>query len=104
MGDKITSKKQAAGAGVSTVPGHMGRIADADEAVKIAGEIGYPVGVKVVVPPRGGLGVMLNDMRTWLRSDIGNGEFVQHRATALGFNAAASIVPIIHSCIVVSHK
>ena len=42
MGDKITSKKLAAEAGVSTVPGHMGLIADADEAVKIAGEIGYP--------------------------------------------------------------
>ena len=36
MGDKITSKKLAAAAGVSTVPGHMGLIADADEAVKIA--------------------------------------------------------------------
>ena len=32
MGDKITSKKLAAAAGVSTVPGHMGLIADADEA------------------------------------------------------------------------
>jgi propionyl-CoA carboxylase alpha chain len=46
MGDKITSKKLAAKAGVSTVPGHMGLIADADEAVKIAGEIGYPVMIK----------------------------------------------------------
>ena len=36
MGDKITSKKLAAEAGVSTVPGHMGLIADADEAVTIA--------------------------------------------------------------------
>src|SRR5690606_21901706 len=46
MGDKITSKKLAAEAGVSTVPGHMGLIADADEAVKIAGAIGYPVMIK----------------------------------------------------------
>ncbi|MEM8791890.1 MAG: acetyl/propionyl/methylcrotonyl-CoA carboxylase subunit alpha [Pseudomonadota bacterium] len=46
MGDKITSKKLAAEAGVSTVPGYMGLIADADEAVKIAGEIGYPVMIK----------------------------------------------------------
>ncbi|MEM9709038.1 MAG: acetyl/propionyl/methylcrotonyl-CoA carboxylase subunit alpha [Pseudomonadota bacterium] len=46
MGDKITSKKIAAGAGVSTVPGYMGLIEDADEAVKIAGEIGYPVMIK----------------------------------------------------------
>ncbi|MEM1273530.1 MAG: acetyl/propionyl/methylcrotonyl-CoA carboxylase subunit alpha [Pseudomonadota bacterium] len=46
MGDKITSKKIAAEAGVSTVPGYMGLIADADEAAKIAGEIGYPVMIK----------------------------------------------------------
>ncbi|MEL6783548.1 MAG: acetyl/propionyl/methylcrotonyl-CoA carboxylase subunit alpha [Pseudomonadota bacterium] len=46
MGDKITSKKLAAEAGVSTVPGHMGLIEDADEAVKIAQEIGYPVMIK----------------------------------------------------------
>ena len=39
MGDKITSKKIAAEAGVSTVPGYMGLIDDADHAVKIAGEI-----------------------------------------------------------------
>jgi len=46
MGDKITSKKLAAEAGVSTVPGYMGEIADADEAVKISNEIGYPVMIK----------------------------------------------------------
>ncbi|MGZ9809885.1 acetyl-CoA carboxylase biotin carboxylase subunit [Pseudoroseicyclus sp. H15] len=46
MGDKITSKKLADEAGVSTVPGHMGLIADADEAARIAGEIGYPVMIK----------------------------------------------------------
>ncbi|MDH4987141.1 acetyl/propionyl/methylcrotonyl-CoA carboxylase subunit alpha [Aminobacter anthyllidis] len=46
MGDKITSKKIAASAGVSTVPGHMGLIEDASEAVKIANQIGYPVMIK----------------------------------------------------------
>ncbi|MDO5647651.1 acetyl/propionyl/methylcrotonyl-CoA carboxylase subunit alpha [Paracoccus sp. (in: a-proteobacteria)] len=46
MGDKITSKKIAAEAGVSTVPGYMGLIADAEEAVKISDEIGYPVMIK----------------------------------------------------------
>jgi len=46
MGDKITSKKIAAKAGVATVPGHMGLIKDADEAAKIAAEIGYPVMIK----------------------------------------------------------
>jgi propionyl-CoA carboxylase alpha chain len=46
MGDKITSKKFAAEAGVNTVPGHMGLIADSKEAVKIADSIGYPVMIK----------------------------------------------------------
>lgn len=46
MGDKITSKKFAAEAGVNTVPGHMGLIADSMEAVRIADEIGYPVMIK----------------------------------------------------------
>ncbi|MFK7763058.1 MAG: acetyl-CoA carboxylase biotin carboxylase subunit [Roseobacter sp.] len=46
MGDKITSKKIAQEAGVSTVPGYMGLIEDADEAVKISREIGYPVMLK----------------------------------------------------------
>jgi propionyl-CoA carboxylase alpha chain len=46
MGDKITSKKIAQEAGVSTVPGYMGLIADADEAVRISRGIGYPVMIK----------------------------------------------------------
>jgi propionyl-CoA carboxylase alpha chain len=46
MGDKIESKKLAARAKVSTVPGHLGVISDANEASKIADEIGYPVMIK----------------------------------------------------------
>jgi propionyl-CoA carboxylase alpha subunit len=46
MGDKIESKKLAAAAGVTTVPGHLGIIADTDEAAKIARGIGYPVMIK----------------------------------------------------------
>ena len=46
MGDKIASKKAAAKVGVSTVPGHLGIIESADEAVKIADKIGYPVIIK----------------------------------------------------------
>ncbi|OSP53835.1 acetyl/propionyl/methylcrotonyl-CoA carboxylase subunit alpha [Pseudoruegeria sp. SK021] len=46
MGDKITSKKIAQAAGVNTVPGYMGVIADGDDAVRISGEIGYPVMIK----------------------------------------------------------
>ena len=46
MGDKITSKKFAAEAGVSTVPGHMGLIDTPEQAVEIARTIGYPVMIK----------------------------------------------------------
>jgi acetyl-CoA carboxylase biotin carboxylase subunit len=46
MGDKISSKKLAAAAGVSTVPGHMGLIETTEEAVRIANGIGYPVMIK----------------------------------------------------------
>jgi len=46
MGDKIESKKAAARAKVSTVPGHLGVIGDDKQAVVIADEIGYPVMIK----------------------------------------------------------
>jgi propionyl-CoA carboxylase alpha chain len=46
MGDKIESKKLAAAAGVSTVPGFLGVIEDAAAAAKVAREIGYPVMIK----------------------------------------------------------
>ena len=46
MGDKITSKKIAQDADVSTVPGYMGLIENAEEAVKISNQIGYPVMIK----------------------------------------------------------
>src|SRR6202163_1600887 len=46
MGDKIAAKKAAARAKVSTVPGHLGIIADENQAVQIADEIGYPVMIK----------------------------------------------------------
>jgi propionyl-CoA carboxylase alpha chain len=46
MGDKIESKKAAAKANVSTVPGHIGVIEDDKHAVRIAEEIGFPVMIK----------------------------------------------------------
>ncbi len=62
MGDKITSKKIAQKAGVSTVPGHMGLIADAEEAAKIAGQIGYPVMIKASAGGGGkGMRIAWND-------------------------------------------
>ena len=62
MGDKITSKKIAIEAGVSTVPGHMGLIADADEAVTISRQIGYPVMIKASAGGGGkGMRIAQND-------------------------------------------
>ena len=46
MGDKIQSKKLARAAGVSTVPGHLDVIPDAESAVGVARDIGYPVMIK----------------------------------------------------------
>ena len=62
MGDKITSKKLAQDADVSTVPGHMGLIEDADEAIKISKEIGYPVMIKASAGGGGkGMRIAWND-------------------------------------------
>ena len=62
MGDKITSKKIAMEAGVNTVPGYMGLIADADEAVNISNEIGYPVMIKASAGGGGkGMRIAWND-------------------------------------------
>ena len=62
MGDKITSKKLAMAAGVSTVPGNLGLIRDADHAVRIAGEVGYPVMIKASAGGGGkGMRIAWND-------------------------------------------
>ncbi len=62
MGDKITSKKIAQEAKVSTVPGYMGLIEDADEAVKISNDIGYPVMIKASAGGGGkGMRIAWND-------------------------------------------
>ncbi|PWV99997.1 biotin carboxyl carrier protein /biotin carboxylase [Hoeflea marina] len=62
MGDKITSKKIAAEAGVSTVPGHMGLIDDAAHAVEISRGVGYPVMIKASAGGGGkGMRIAWND-------------------------------------------
>ncbi|MET3666389.1 acetyl/propionyl/methylcrotonyl-CoA carboxylase subunit alpha [Caulobacter sp. 1776] len=68
MGDKIESKKFAAAAGVSCVPGHIGEIADTAEAVKISEEIGYPVMIKASAGG-GGKGIRV----AWNRKDVEEG-------------------------------
>jgi propionyl-CoA carboxylase alpha chain len=62
MGDKITSKKIAAKAGVSTVPGHLDVITDKDHAALIAKDIGYPVMIKASAGGGGkGMRIAWND-------------------------------------------
>ena len=65
MGDKITSKKLAQEANVSTVPGYMGLIEDADDAVKISNEVGYPVMIKASAGGGGkGMRIAWNDQES----------------------------------------
>jgi len=62
MGDKITSKKLAQQAGVNTIPGYTGVLASADQAVEVAGDIGYPVMIKASAGGGGkGMRVAWND-------------------------------------------
>jgi propionyl-CoA carboxylase alpha chain len=68
MGDKIESKKLAKEAGVNVVPGFLGDIATTDDAVRIAGEIGYPVMMKASAGG-GGKGMRL----AWSEQDVREG-------------------------------
>ena len=68
MGDKIESKKLAQEAGVNIVPGYLDDIATTDEAVKIAGDIGYPVMMKASAGG-GGKGMRL----AWSEKDVREG-------------------------------
>lgn len=68
MGDKIESKKLAKDAGVNVVPGYLGEIADTDEAVRIASDIGYPVMMKASAGG-GGKGMRL----AWSEQDVREG-------------------------------
>jgi propionyl-CoA carboxylase alpha chain len=62
MGDKIESKILAQKAGVSTVPGYLKPIVDADEAVRVSKDIGYPVMIKASAGGGGkGMRIAFND-------------------------------------------
>ena len=68
MGDKIESKRRALAAGVSVVPGFIGEIDGTEHAVRIAGEIGYPVMMKASAGG-GGKGMRL----AWTEADVRDG-------------------------------
>ena len=62
MGDKITSKRLAAEAGVNTIPGYTDVVRDAEHAVEVAAGIGYPVMLKASAGGGGkGMRVAWND-------------------------------------------
>ena len=46
MGDKTQARDSMRAAGVPVTPGSAGNLADLDEALQLAGEIGYPVMLK----------------------------------------------------------
>lgn len=68
MGDKIESKKFANAAKVSTVPGFLGVIENADHAERIADEIGYPVMIKASAGG-GGKGMRI----AWTKDEVRDG-------------------------------
>ena len=62
MGDKIESKRIAESARVNLIPGFDGAVADAQEAVRVAKDIGYPVMLKASAGGGGkGMRVAYND-------------------------------------------
>ena len=62
MGDKIESKQIAIDAGVNVIPGDQSIIKDADEAVKVSNEVGYPVMIKASAGGGGkGMRIAWND-------------------------------------------
>ena len=74
MGDKIESKKLAAKAGVSTVPGYLGIVGNPEHAIRVARDIGYPVMVKASAGG-GGKGMRIargdGELRDGLRAAAG---------------------------------
>ena len=78
MGDKIESKKSAAEAGVSCVPGFIGEIEGVAHAIQISEEIGYPVMIKASAGG-GGKGIRV----AYTRKEVEEG-FPAVRAEAKG--------------------
>nr|WP_255529512.1 acetyl-CoA carboxylase biotin carboxylase subunit [Leucobacter edaphi] len=69
MGDKIEAKKIARRAGVPTVPGSDGAIADPDEASRVAAEVGFPLLIKAAAGG-GGRGLRVVESAETLARDL----------------------------------
>ncbi|MEP3301164.1 MAG: biotin carboxylase N-terminal domain-containing protein, partial [Roseibium sp.] len=76
MGDKIESKKFANDANVSTVPGYLGEIHSAEQAVEIAEDIGFPVMIKASAGG-GGKGMRI----AWNADEVNDG-YVRSKSEA----------------------
>ena len=69
LGDKVTARKTALAAKMPVVPGSDGLVADVEAAVKVAGEIGYPVLIKATAGG-GGKGIRPAHNDASLRSEF----------------------------------
>ena len=67
VGDKIRAKEIAKAAGVPTIPGSDGPVEDVEQAMAVANEIGYPVGIKAAAGG-GGRGIRAVHNEASLRS------------------------------------
>ncbi len=76
MGDKIESKKFANAAKVSTVPGYLGVLESAEQAIEISEEIGYPVMIKASAGG-GGKGMRI----AWNAAEVRDG-FIRSKSEA----------------------
>ena len=75
MGDKITSKRIAAQAGVRTIPGLDTVVRDQEHAIRLAGEIGYPVMLKASAGGGGkGMRIVYTDAQCREAFELARGE------------------------------
>ena len=73
VGDKVEAKRLARAARIYTIPGSDGALADKDEALRVAHEIGYPVLVKAAAGGGGrGMRIAHNDIS--LAQAVGQGQ------------------------------
>jgi acetyl-CoA carboxylase biotin carboxylase subunit len=81
MGDKIEAKRIARQAGVPTVPGSVGAIAEFSEALEVATEVGYPLLIKAAAGG-GGRGMRVVNTPETLEKDLA--EIMSEAETAFG--------------------
>jgi acetyl-CoA carboxylase, biotin carboxylase subunit len=78
MGSKIEARQRMEQAGVPVVPGSLGAVADIEEAVRVAGQIGYPVMLKAS-GGGGGIGMQIAEDEDTVRKAFASN---QNRAKA----------------------